>query len=168
MKIAEILEIEKDNTNKINLIHEGIFWRCYEISSYLFVKYVKEYKIIKKFIKSINDYIVYCGFPDNVIDDILSMVKNNDIINEENKKIILIDKEVIKDDYIIWKYNIQEIHETKYNEQKINEIKIDSISVDYNKIINAIINYDIANSTPIECQNFLLKLKMQIKNGSIY
>ena len=96
------------------------------------------------------------------------MVKNNDIINEENKKIILIDKEVIKDDYIIWKDNIQEIYETKYNEQKINEIKIDRISIDYNKIINAIINYDIANSTPIECQNFLLKLKMQIKNGSIY
>lgn len=42
MKIKDILQIEQENTDNISLLKEGIFWRAYEKSAYLFTLYIKE------------------------------------------------------------------------------------------------------------------------------
>ncbi len=47
MKIFDIVKKEKDNSNIVLLHKEGLFWRAYERSAFLFVKYIKEYQVIK-------------------------------------------------------------------------------------------------------------------------
>jgi len=71
MKIAEILKLEQNNTENIILHHEGLFWRAYEWSAFRFVKHLKPYQITKKHIKSVKTDIVYCGFPQNALNQAL-------------------------------------------------------------------------------------------------
>ena len=53
MYSKEILALEKENNANIILLKEGIFWRAYNVSAYLFLKYITAYKIKKKHIKLI-------------------------------------------------------------------------------------------------------------------
>ena len=71
MKIKDIHEIEIKNTNSIFLFKEGMFWRCYELSVFYFVKNIKEYRVFRKFVKTVNREIVYLGFPDSIIEEII-------------------------------------------------------------------------------------------------
>ena len=59
MKITNILKIEQENINSIFLHKEGIFWRAYEHSAYLFTLFIKEYQITKKFYKNVKQELVY-------------------------------------------------------------------------------------------------------------
>ncbi len=77
MKIREILEIENKNTDSINLFRAGLFWRCYEYSAWRFVKNIKDYRLIRRFVKIVDQDIVYLGFPDSALLDILGKVNNN-------------------------------------------------------------------------------------------
>ena len=165
MTTKEKLEIERNNDNFIKLYKEGIFWRAYNVSCMLFTQYFKNYKIIKKYIKYLNDTIYYCGFPETILATILDTFTKQAIsyryINE--KEIIIENLTIQKLNYDEWQNNISIDNDTKkiFNDtKKINfDIKDD--------IISQIINYPIAESTPIEAFNFLYKIQKQLKNGSI-
>ena len=90
MKIKEILALEKENQNQIILLKEGIFWRAYNMSAFLFTKNIEEYKVTKKYRKVVNAEIVYLGFPHTVLEKILEKAKINfTVILEEEKKLVL-------------------------------------------------------------------------------
>jgi hypothetical protein len=76
MTISEILKIEETNTAQIYLIKEGFFWRAYERSAYRFVKYIRNFQVIKKHIKKVNQEVCYIGFPENMLEVIISTVQN--------------------------------------------------------------------------------------------
>jgi len=46
MTVKEIIEIEKTNEGKMYLYKEGIFWRVYEVSLYLFATNIKTLKVL--------------------------------------------------------------------------------------------------------------------------
>ena len=73
MTIIEILKIESVNTGCINLFKEGIFWRIYQQSAYLFIKHIKDLKALKKFYKNVNREVVYAGFPDAILSQIQAL-----------------------------------------------------------------------------------------------
>ena len=61
--IKEIVEIEnKKSINVIILWQEGTFFRAYEKSAY-YIAQKKGFKVLAKFYKNINQYVVYVGFP---------------------------------------------------------------------------------------------------------
>ena len=62
MSIKEIRDIESVNLDTIYLYREGLFWRAYEVSAFLFVTYIKEYRAIKKYYKVVQDDVIYVGF----------------------------------------------------------------------------------------------------------
>jgi hypothetical protein len=66
MGISEIAKQEKINAGQIWLYKEGIFWRAYEVSAYLFSCNIKKYTVKQKFIKKIDREIVFLGFPDTL------------------------------------------------------------------------------------------------------
>jgi len=84
MKIHEILTLEKTNTNTIFLLKEGIFYRAYELSAFLFVTHIQNYSVTKKFIKSVSKQIVYIVFPATYLHTILQKAAGNSVINTEN------------------------------------------------------------------------------------
>jgi len=61
MKINEIITFEAENTSSIILHKEGLFWRAYEKSAFLFIRHIKEYQITKKYYKNVKAEIVYLG-----------------------------------------------------------------------------------------------------------
>lgn len=64
MGISEILESEVENS-LIKLHKEGLFWRAYEQSAFLFINNIKEYNVTKKYYKNVKQELVYLGFPQN-------------------------------------------------------------------------------------------------------
>lgn len=71
MTLAEKVKNEQENRTGIFLHREGLFWKAYEYSAYLFVKEVRAYNPQKKEIKSLKADVVSLGFPDQVLGDIL-------------------------------------------------------------------------------------------------
>lgn len=64
MSIHEIVSIEDRNTGEIHLHKEGLFWKAYQQSAYLFTREVKAFKASKKRVKAVGGQeVVSLGFP---------------------------------------------------------------------------------------------------------
>lgn len=62
--IREILALERSHTPTLHLHCEGIFYRVYEYSAYLFVHHLLDnYKVHLRYYKNVNREVVYLGFP---------------------------------------------------------------------------------------------------------
>lgn len=66
MTIAQVIELEKDNRDKIYLFPVGGFYKAYEHSAFFFHTQVKAFKVSKRFVKSVNRDVVMLGFPISV------------------------------------------------------------------------------------------------------
>ena len=64
MTFAEILDIEDANTNRIYLYRAGKFLKVYEHSAFLFHRYIADFKLSRRFIKTVNRYVISLGFPE--------------------------------------------------------------------------------------------------------
>lgn len=147
MKIKDILQQEENNTENILLYKEGMFWRAYEKSAYLFITFVKEFKITKRYFRNVNTEIVYLGFPANSLNSILKIVGNKTVAKQE-KLITISNFEYDADKFELWKSNIKVQNKLVSNNQNIEK---------------RIINFSVANKTPIECQQFLIELQNEIQ-----
>lgn len=150
MKIKEILKIERENTESIFLHKEGLFWRAYEHSAYLFTLYIKEYKITKKFYKNVNAEVVYLGFPANALQSLLQFSKEKDI-NKEETQIIIGKYEFTNNDFLKWKAGTQ-LWQSSETLPKFEQ----------SDIIEKIKNFPVVGKTPIECQQFLIELQSEL------
>ena len=159
MKIAEIQEIEKTNFGNIYLFKEGIFWRAYERSAWMFVENVKHYRVLKKYVKAVKQDIVYLGFPDSALPEILLTVKTRHASSHTVRKS---DVEVF--------IEIQGFTNIVGFEQWKSEIPVFAINKEtdnqYELIIEKIKNYPVANRTPLETLEFLAKIQKEI-NGIV-
>jgi len=75
MTVKEILEIENANTGSINLFKEGICWKVYEKSAWRFVKNIREYRVLRKYVKAVKQDIAYLAFPESALPEILLTVE---------------------------------------------------------------------------------------------
>jgi len=157
MKIKDIYSLEQSNKTSILLHKEGLFWRAYEYSAYLFVLHIKPYQVIKKFYKNIKSEIVYLGFPESALEQILQTLNNKSIEKKDNQ-IIIANYQIDNNKFTIWK----------------NEIKLGQNSkkpeFSNDKILDKIRNFSIVNKTPIECQQFILEIQTELNsqtNGTL-
>jgi len=154
MVVKEILKIEETNTDKIYLIKEGFFWRAYERSVYRFVKYVRKFQVIKKHIKKVGMDICYIGFPENMLEVILSLSPAQSeklkITERSKEKVILsvIDKDDDNAQFENWKESI-----------------IISAPKDEKWFIQKIKEYPVFYKTPLETVQFVAELQTQITNN---
>lgn len=155
MKVKEILALEKGNRNQITLLKEGMFWRAYNLSAYLFSKHIQAFKITKRYFKVVDTELVYLGFPYAILEKKLEKAASNfSIIKEQDKKVVLVLKENIKSNeerYKEW-FHTFEISTPK---KEANNCK---------KVFQKIKNFPILNKTPIESQLFLVSLQKEV-NG---
>lgn len=71
MKITDILIHETPGNTDIYLHREGLFWKAYEYSAFLFIQTVRVYNPQKKWMKGLGREVVSLGFPDSVLQEIL-------------------------------------------------------------------------------------------------
>ena len=83
MTKKEIFELEIQNTDRIYLFLEGMFWIAYERSAFRFVHSVKPYQVKKKFIKNIGCELVSLGFPATALDAVAAGLKRIDVSDKQ-------------------------------------------------------------------------------------
>jgi len=151
MTIKEILKIE-DNVS-IYLHNAGLFWRAYEYSAFAFVVNIKPYNAKKKFIKIVNSDIVFIGFPDITMANILDSCKQKGLVVNTNDKLIKIELSTKEGGFDKWKdeIKVEDSNNSKNNDPSLKE---------------RIASFPLATKTPMDAQQFLYELQMEI-NGNL-
>ena len=153
MSIVEILETEAENS-AIKLHKEGLFWRAYEHSAFLFLNNIKKYSITKKYYKNVKKEVVYLGFPENSIGSV------EKICNKLKLTLLKAEKQITikglagfsKSSFEDWKNSI---------EQAIPKNKLN-----HGSILDKIRNFPVVSKSPMECQQFLIEIQKEL-NGTL-
>nr|NQU91149.1 hypothetical protein [Bacteroidota bacterium] len=161
MKINEILTIERENINNCHLIKDGLFWRAYEKSAMFFSNHIKDYCLTKKRYKIVGSDVVFLGFPDSTLNEVLKIAEEKGFSVDKQEKIILIDAFEENDGFEKWKDEIS-IYQNIKKPQLLNEP-----ATDYNSdLLGKIRKFPVAERTPMDCQQFIVELQ-NIINGTI-
>jgi len=59
MQTKDMLALESAGEGRIVLHKEGIFWRAYQYSAFLFSKHIRRLKVNTKFVKVVDAQIAY-------------------------------------------------------------------------------------------------------------
>ena len=104
MTTFEILREEANVTDTITLHHEGMFWRAYERSAYLFCTQIKELKITKKEYKMMyGTTLVYIGFPEKSLEKFMGRFR---LISQGEKTLTYGGFQPLdKDEFDLWRDN---------------------------------------------------------------
>lgn len=161
--LSSILSTESSNTHTLYFYREGVFYKAYERSAYLFVKYIRPFQIKKRIVKSVKQEVVSVGFPTNSLPNYFSADK---IKEKENVAEIELEKEIDIHEFELWKAEIplyqegssmcgqsansKEDHEAHHNKCFENET------------IMKIKMFPIEGKTPLECMLFLSELKKNL------
>lgn len=156
MKLSEVLLLESNNNETIHLLKDGLFWRAYDLSAFLFVTHIRKYQLTKKFYKNVNAEIVHLGFPDTVLEDTLKGLALANIQRDE-KLIIIKGYRYEKLHYDNWKASISLKTGKATNSPSNNNTGV----------LHRITTFDTLNKTPFECQQFLVNLQKELRDGTI-
>lgn len=159
--IQSILSRESLNTHHIFFYREGVFYKAYERSAYLFVTNVKLFQTKKRFIKCAHQEVVSIGFPTNSLRSYFAIDK---IKEEGNMAEIELEKVIDVQAFEQWKSQLP-----IYQEDSVRQCKpVDGkqpLSQDMNsneEIIMKIRMFPIEGKTPLECMLFLSEIKSKL------
>lgn len=100
--MKEKLAFEQHNEGTIRLWPEGGFYRAFERSAYLFVNYVRQYEVKRKFVKVVNSDVVDIGFPKSVLGRL-----GHDVEECNNGcKLIKLDSAIDEQSFQIWRSSV--------------------------------------------------------------
>jgi len=163
MNLKEKLNREQENTGKIYLYKEGIFVRCYNVSLYYFVSYVRSIKVLVKHIKNNDTPIVYGGIPLSSFEKLMEEIRQKGYELKALKEHQEWEIEGIpsdKSDYASWlnasvKNNLQNVNVTTAKPTVL-------LSDEQIKVLEMIKNYPLASKSPIEVMQFLSELQAKL------
>lgn len=146
MTIKQKIELAAQ-PNKLYLFKEGMFYKLYNQNAMWFVQNVKPYKVSVKFVKKANQDVFTIGFPQTVL-SLNKLQINLKPIKEEP-------------DYLCYQVT-QTIREQEFaswcNTTLTNQVKLQSKATTQN-IVQQLKHFDVANNTPIQALEFVVKLK---------
>lgn len=158
--LSEILQKECTNTHTVYFYREGVFYKAYDRSAYLFVKFVKPFQIKKRMVKSVKQEVVSIGFPTN---SLVNYFSSDKIREKGNIAEVDLEKNINVDEFEWWKSQIPILSEESSAKDQPTASR-QSNDVLYNKSsdIEAIMKikmFPIEGKTPLECMLFLSELK---------
>lgn len=154
--LQEILKTESENTDKIHFYREGVFYKAYERSAYIFVTRIKPFMVKRLFIKCVNREVVSIGFPTNSLRSYFAADK---ITEKGNEVEVILDTAIVPDDFEKWREGIA-MTPAKETIVKNKNTHITSEAVGSDElIVTKIKTFPIEVKTPLECMIFLSELK---------
>lgn len=104
MNLKDKIDAERQDEPLILLYMEGMFWKAYEQSAMRFTKEVKAYKLLKRFVKTVNSNVVSMGFPDGSLEDVLK----GRAFTRVNDKLVsfYVDTAFTADEFETWKTDL--------------------------------------------------------------
>lgn len=160
--LSEILQNECTNTHIIYFYREGVFYKAYDRSAFLFVKHVKPFQVKKRMVKSVKQEVVSIGFPTN---SLINYFPSDKIRENGNVAEVDLEKDIDIDEFELWKNEIPILLEdsSKKNQPAIskqpNDILHNKSSDTDTETIMKIKMFPIEGKTPLECMLFLSELK---------
>ena len=152
MTILDKVTLQQQDTTKIFLFKEGIFYKAYNEGAFLLRD--RNYKVTIKKIKSIENEVLSIGFPVSVFDKI-----------KENKQ------SKVYDNYVCLQTNIV-YNDKMYSEWRDNQAATNSNNsgtsntkeINNKALIESIKNFPLANKTPMEVFMWVANLQKMISN----
>ena len=162
MNIYDIIKRQEDKENsEIILVRNGKFYQGYNAGAFA-LAHLKGYAVK---MKQLSDGTKYyrAGFPSQVLSNILKLVteRGGEVVSTEvdGSMVVIKGVDTRADDKHVVIDNPQLMVEPRKVRKKIKAVKTD--------VEQIIIDYDIANKTPMECMTFLNDLRnylLQVRN----
>lgn len=159
--IQEIIDKEHANTHHIYFYREGVFYKAYEHSAYLFITNIKAFQTKKRFVKSISQEIVSIGFPTNSLKSYFSVDK---IKEEGNMAEVELDKVIDITAFTQWKSELPIYQEEPGKQMKPvrQHTQPQEVMSSNEELIMKIRMFPIEGKTPLECMLFLSEIKSKL------
>lgn len=159
-QIKEILETERDNRDKIYLYREGLFYKAYEHSAYLWVHKVCGYEVRCRYVKIVNQNVVSIGFPQNTLKSKVIGLKTEEF---SQGVIIYVGGSITDCDFDKWK---RELENKEQNVENALECQEPSTCYGrenkYSEVIEELRRFPIETSSPIDCMMLVSRLKKML------
>ena len=173
-QLKEILEKERERGDMeqcsvVHLFREGTFYRAYEWSAWLFLRYFSELKVTHRLLKGGED-IVFVGFPLTSLD---RYTPQGALVSPSGDKSIMMtlpaaafasdeDIESLRKDFENWKQcqPLTEAAKKKNEEEKIRTER--NAHPRLTDVMLRVLAYPIEQHSPMECMAFLGDIKRQI------
>ena len=104
MKTTEILELQAKHPGCILFVRDRIFWQCWEESAWIFVQFVRKYRVHVRHFKNLSMDLAWLGFPENTLEGILKiLLPRNCAVLERTEKYALVSHPWSTEGYTLWK-----------------------------------------------------------------
>ena len=148
MTILDKVTLQQQDTTKIFLFKEGVFYKAYNEGAFLLKD--RDYKVVVKHIKSIENEVLSIGFPISVLEKL-----------KENRQIEEYDNYCSLESNIVFSLLL---YEEWYQNQITNIKRVDSKYLEEYNLKDTIKNYPLANKTPMEVFMWVANLQKMISN----
>lgn len=165
MKLSDILMQEVPGSPNIHLYREGLFWKAYEYSAYLFVHTVRAYNPQKKWMKGLQRHIVSLGFPDSVLAEIIHGRTAEQ--SDEKKWIIQGTEPVGEEEFEEWKEKIPR-HESPATESQPAQPATAPCSemrhTGERTVLSKLEAFQVESASPLQCMMFISELQKELRS----
>lgn len=156
----------QEDKGKVFLYKEGSFLRAYEWSAWLCCRFISDFKVTHKMVKSLNQSVAYIGFPVTSLEKFMPEGSMPDLTNLSEPYFSLpaqmIEKDLEMRDFEEWK-SCTPVSEVKKKEDgKPLAVESNQSSGGLFSLAKRIAEYPVESKSPIECMLFLLELKKQV------
>jgi hypothetical protein len=159
MKIEDIKALEDANVSgELSLYKEGLFWRAYNRSAYLFVHHLQEVKVLKKYYKVIDDSILVLGIPQKSCQQLLQALPKGILIEKQEEKMIVLSGFTWDEEAYQAYYKQLPLHQPQSKAQTNENNQVEK----YQEIIDKLKDYPLSHRTPMEAQQFLGELQKEL------
>ena len=164
MDIKEKIRLSKQ-VNILSFHREGLFYKCYNEDAMVFATRVKPYKVSVKYIKCVGAEVLSLGFPHSEVkrgnlsfSHILESL-GAEKYDEENERVVFYLKDDLKQDFEEWRKTVVENNIPKSTKKVSCNADLEN-----HELISLIKYFDLANSTPMQCLQFIQELKTVVQN----
>lgn len=177
-KLSEIIDHERQRTTpesmrQIRLWAEGNFYRAYEWSAWLCVRYIRQFKVTKRYIKSVKAEMVFVGFPKSSLEKFYLEGAQMDDLGEIGMMMTLPEGLVHPDsedstleaEFNDWKTTVAltgGADEENEKKDKYGQAGGGGKPMTLTAIMRRVMEYQVEQHSPIDCMMFLAEVKQQL------
>ena len=166
-QLSEILATERvrqtdEQQRTIHLYADGTFYRAYEWSAWLCCVYIKQFKVTKRMVKTVDADMLFVGFPQTSLEKFVPEGSTLNPIDEKHQVLVLSEamikgKETTQDNFDQWRTAIPMV-QAKENPAP----QLDHRPVSLTGVMKKVLEYNVLEHSPMECMTFISDIQRQL------
>ena len=173
-QLKEIFERESqrgtaESCTVIHLFQEGTFYRAYEWSAWLCVRYINGFKVTKRELKSQEETMVLVGFPVTSLQKYTPQDAEVSFNDDKSVSIRLPQSlleesggaETMAEEFANWKRSVP-VQEAGRKKGEYTAVDGQPGVLRLTDILHEVLVYPVEQKTPMECMNFIAAMKQKI------